>query len=57
MKTTTFRVWLQEIWMRHKDEYAEIGQLVPEENLEVYFQKYKYWLKREYRHSIKANHV
>jgi hypothetical protein len=50
MKTTTFRVWLQEIWMRHKDEYAEIGQVVPEKDLAAYFQKYKYWLRREYRY-------
>lgn len=50
MKTTSFRVWLQEMWMRHKDEYSEIGQLVPEKDQSTYFQKYKYWLKREYKH-------
>lgn len=46
----TFRHWLHEMWTKHKDEYIEIGQLVPETDLAQYFQKYKYWLKREYKH-------
>lgn len=50
MKETSFRIWLQEIWMRHKDEYSDIGMIVPERDLGHYFQKYKYWLKREYKH-------
>lgn len=57
MKTNSFRVWLQEIWMQHKDEYADIGQLVPEQDSAAYFQKYKYWLRREYRYRMKANNV
>jgi hypothetical protein len=46
----TFRYWLQEMWMKHKDEYLNMRQVVPETDLAQYFQKYKYWLKREYRH-------
>jgi hypothetical protein len=46
----TFRHWLSEMWLNHKDEYIDIGQPVPEVNLAQYFQTYKYWLKREYRH-------
>ena len=45
-----FRLWLQEMWMRHKDEYSELRQLVPEQDQEAYFRNYKYWLKREYQH-------
>lgn len=51
-KNHQFRVWLQEMWMRHKDEYAELRQFVPEQDLEAYFRQYKYWLKREYRHQM-----
>ena len=54
-KQTTFRIWLQEIWMLHKDEYSEMNQLVPEQDLAAYFQKYKYWLKREFRHQKEQN--
>lgn len=53
----TFRAWLQEMWMKHKDEYAELNQLVPQASVEVYFQQYKYWLKREYRHQMRTDNV
>ena len=46
----TFRHWLSEMWLNHKDEYYEMGQPVPEVDLAQYFRNYKYWLKREYRH-------
>lgn len=46
----TFRHWLQEMWLEHKDEYSDIGQVVPETDMGAYFTKYKYWLKREYKH-------
>ncbi len=47
---TGFRTWLQEMWMQHKDEYADLHIPIPESDLTEYFRKYKYWLKREYRH-------
>jgi len=49
-KMTGFRTWLQEMWMQHKDEYSDMHIPIPESNLAEYFGKYKYWLKREYRH-------
>ena len=45
----TFRHWLGEMWMQHKDELAYHGQALTYD-LKYYFNKYKYWLKREYRH-------
>jgi hypothetical protein len=48
MKTTPFRLWLQNIWFDNKQERNEVGELPYSQ--EEYFQKYKYWLKREYRH-------
>lgn len=44
-----FRTWLQEMWMLHKDELDGLGQTC-NYDLAHYFNKYKYWLKREYRH-------
>ena len=46
----TFRHWIQEMWMQHKDEYMELGMSIPESDAQEYFRKYKYWLKREYKH-------
>jgi hypothetical protein len=46
----TFRYWIQEMWMQHKDEYMELGMSIPEFSAQEYFSKYKYWLKREYKH-------
>jgi predicted solute-binding protein len=45
-----FRFWIQEMWMQHKDEYMELGMSIPESSAQEYFRKYKYWLKREYKH-------
>jgi hypothetical protein len=45
----TFRAWLQEMWFQHKDEMESYCQGLPYSSKE-YFVRYKYWLKREYRH-------
>lgn len=44
-----FRTWLQEMWMNHKDEIDSLGQNC-DYDIKHYFNKYKYWLKREYKH-------
>lgn len=48
MKTSSFRIWLQNIWLENKEEHQAYGELPL--SMGEYFQKYKYWLKREYRH-------
>jgi hypothetical protein len=48
----TFRLWVQNIWFEHKDELESIGQAC-DYDLAQYFNRYKYWLKREYRHQIR----
>lgn len=53
MKQGPFRIWLIHIWMENKDEHAEMGELAMP--LEEYFKRYKYWLKREYRHQQKLS--
>jgi hypothetical protein len=45
----TFRNWLQEMWFQHQAELEGYGQPLSYD-LSEYFNKYKYWLKREYRH-------
>ena len=38
------------MWMKHKEESYEWHTPLQESNLEEYFRKYKWWLKREYKH-------
>lgn len=45
---TDFRNWLRKIWLENCDEHREFGELPF--TMQEYFQKYKYWLKREYKH-------
>jgi hypothetical protein len=45
---TPFRIWLQRIYMEHKDETHSYG--LPSCDAATYFGMYKYWLKREYKH-------
>lgn len=45
----TFRRWLQERWYEHLTELESYG-MPAQYDLKEYFAKYKYWLKREYRH-------
>lgn len=46
----TFRLWLQNKWFEHLDELDSLGLPQPDYDVKYYFNKYKYWLKREYRH-------
>ena len=45
----TFRFWCREKWYEHLAELEAYKQTMPYTQTE-YFNKYKYWLKREYRH-------
>jgi hypothetical protein len=48
MKNTEFRSWLRQLWQencRERDAFNE-RPLSQQE----YFNKFKYWLKREFRH-------
>ena len=48
---SNFRLWLQRIYMEHKDEASNYG--FEPCDAPTYFRMYKYWLKREYRHQQK----
>lgn len=43
-----FRLWLNNIWFDNCAEHRDLGELPY--TMQEYFQKYKYWLKREFRH-------
>lgn len=45
-----FRRWVQEKWYEHVEEYRAWNGFEPTGTSQEYFNKYKYWLKREYRH-------
>ena len=49
----TFNHWLLEIWSKHVDEKLTWEQTTPEYTPQEYFAKYKWWLRREYRHQQK----
>jgi len=47
IKDTEFRSWLRQLWMQNCTERDEFGE--PILSMQTYFQRYKYWLKREFR--------
>lgn len=53
-RVKSFRAWLQERWMEHKDELDGLGIQV-DYDVQHYYNKYKYWLKREYRHATRRS--
>jgi hypothetical protein len=53
VKQSAFRTWVRELWHENCEEHFIYGE--PKLSQEEYFQKYKFWLKREYRHQQGAN--
>jgi hypothetical protein len=51
--TTAFRLWVQRIWMDNCDERLTVGE--DPVTIIQYWNTYKYWLKREYRHQQRQN--
>ena len=45
-----FRQWVQEMWFEHVEESRVWEGVETTATSQEYFAKYKYWLKREYRH-------
>lgn len=48
-----FRSWCRDIWLDNCEELRSYNQLPY--TLEEYFQKYKYWLKREFQYQMKTS--
>ncbi len=49
---TPFRSWVHNLWLDNSEEHTQFNERPYLE--QEYFNKYKYWLKREFRHQQKA---
>jgi hypothetical protein len=50
MKISGFRTWVRELWYENCEEHFQDN--IPKYTHEEYFQKFKWWLRREYRHRL-----
>ena len=48
-----FRLWVQRLWMENREERLIYGE--DPVTIKQYWQRYKYWLKREYQYREKNN--
>lgn len=49
----TFRSWLSQKWLEHKDEVYDVTGTPCDYDLGIYFNKYKWWLKHLYKQERK----
>ena len=49
----SFRVWVTEQWFNHTEEVLCYTRKTVDYDVKEYFQRYKWWLKREYKYQIK----
>lgn len=47
-KHSHFRHWVNQIWMENREEKLTYGE--DPVTIKSYWDKYKFWLKREYKH-------
>jgi hypothetical protein len=52
-----FRLWCQQMWYEHVEESSVWEGVEPTGTANEYFNKYKWWLKREYRHKQQKRNV
>lgn len=45
---SAFRRWVQELWYENSEEHLTYGE--DPYTIKQYWDRYKWWLKREYRH-------
>jgi hypothetical protein len=55
MKKSNFRLWVENIWRENCRECSAWSDI--ELPLDVYFNRYKWWLKREYRHQLNNEYI
>lgn len=52
----SFRRWVQEMYYENQEELLGWSEIIPTEySLSVYFNRYKWWLRREYRYLQSRN--
>lgn len=52
-EATPFRLWVQQVWYDNCEEHLTYGE--DPYKLQEYWNKYKFWLKREYKHQRQKN--
>jgi len=52
MKSSPFRAWLQNKWMEYKSEFLRIEGVPCTESPQLYFRRYKWFLKQLYKDDI-----
>ena len=55
LKFSPFRNWVRNLWLENCDEHLDAN--LPKYSDEEYFQKFKWWLKREYKHQRQKNAI
>jgi hypothetical protein len=45
---SAFRMWVNNLWVENCEERQRYGD--PQLNSQEYWQRFKWWLRREYRH-------
>ena len=53
VKTMQFRAWVEQLWQANCEEREQFLESCFSRT--EYFQRFKYWLKREYRRQQKEN--
>lgn len=51
-----FRQWCQERWYEHCDEVTSWTRQSPNYLSQEYFNRYKWWLRREFRAVVEKQH-
>jgi hypothetical protein len=54
MKHTVFRNWVRELWLENCEEHLTYNE--EPYKIKEYWNKYKWWLKREYKFKNKPNY-
>jgi hypothetical protein len=49
MKNQPFSNWVKRLWQEHLSELEAEGLGLPKYKFQDYFNKHKWWLRREYR--------
>jgi hypothetical protein len=49
----SFRLWVHKIWIENKEEHLTFNE--DPYTMKQYWNNYKWWLKREYRHQQRRN--
>jgi hypothetical protein len=57
MKPGDFRIWLGRQWEEHKMEFEGYEGKLPDYNTKTWFNRYKYWLIREFKHEMRFKKV